>query len=555
MNKVFTNTEKTIFSNKATLCGDKVASILNTMDFEIEIISNDINITPLTNTFENLDSNLKNLGLDMIKKYVLDKKTLTFNNNDVVISENTIDNLKLANELGIEDHVESNDINFYQNQINSYKSHILLKIEEYEEKLENSNIVIDKQEYYEAFFNLELYNKINNKFFDKEYTTEPSKRYHNMKTYLEQFLSKYRPYLTFINNNIVNYEDFEAYEYEYTASTLVKDFFTIAETKKEPVVSKSKLFANILKKIENGETLENEKKEEIVRELTAYEKGNIKEKINILYNKCILSAIKKDGEQDGMIYTYIKSMYNPETTKLDDKNLLCNLNIITRMQEIEIMDWVFDTDYNKFDTTETDLKHKWWNSFLNEDIEEDLKYSNIVSKELNLAYYTSMLHTILNNADQSKFTERNLKLKALFNLEGSSVSGEYYLQCIMNKTDKGSVIFITPDMEQHIVIDTPINIDKTENNQLKYLGKSEGRLIFKIDVENIKGLSNYKNEIIYVNSGNQYIINPEKPIVYFNVIENPFLDKPIIKWYALADFKFKMDKCCRYKVDKKLIED
>ncbi|MFM2393967.1 MAG: hypothetical protein RLZZ546_1949, partial [Bacteroidota bacterium] len=261
------------------------------------------------------------------------------------------------------------------------------------------------------------------------------------------------------------------------------------------------------------------------------------------------------GEEDGLIKTYVEGLYNPATTSLDDKNLLLNLLIVSKMQDISIMKWEFDERRVKVSNTEIDLKHNWWTKILTEEIEEDLKYVKIVEKDLNLAFYTSLFSDLIKKADKLSYGERNLKFKKLLSNGDEDTSREgLLLDTLLKKTHEGSVLFITPDMEKWVQTENFINDELGDKGQIRYIGVWKERHIFVINVDKIRGLEQYSNEIIFLNKGNAYVLNPEKPIVYFNVIENPFLERPIIKWYAGAEFDIYMDKASRMRVDNNFLE-
>ncbi len=486
--------------------------------------------------------------------------------NDKIQSINSNQKDLLA-DLGLNtsNNEQDSDILEYSEKLESLKKEIDSKSLVFSEELEKLNKIIDKNRYYEVFYSLELYNSINNKFFDKEYMTHPKIRFGKIKTFLEEIVYKFTPYLESISYKIKNEEDIEAYEKEYLCKDILSNFFH--DNKKiekiEPVnlkemganISNKSKLSDILRKIEDGVELNNQKEENSIKELSEYDKADLKQKIKIKYSEVYKRAVELDGEEDGLIKTYVEGLYNPETTKLDDKNLLLNLLLISKMQDFGIMSWVFDDSRVKVSNTEINLKNDWWNKILSEKIETDLKYVKIVEKDLNLAYYTSFFSSLIKNSDISSYGERNIKLKKILSKDGDSISTKLnlLLDNILNKTHEGSILFLTPDMEKHIDFGD-VREELGNKGQLRYKGVWEKRHVFIINVEMIKGFEGYKNEITYVNSGNSFIINPEKPIVYFNVIENPFLDRPIIKWFAGADFDIRMDKAARIKIDKDFLD-
>lgn len=475
-------------------------------------------------------------------------------------------NNSLLNELGIDNDDVDPEFEKNTEKLLNIQKFIEDKIQEKTDELSKLNQYVDRNLYWSIFYTLELVSSIKNKYFNREYMTDPKIRLNNIKIHFEEVITKYSAYLESIKFKVKTQEDTEAFEQEYFSREFLNEYFPIekiepilknSESLKNTVLSdekKSKL-SDILRKLEAGEILEKEKTETSKKELTEFEKADMKGKIVILYDKVIKKAIELDGEDDGLIKTYINGLYNPKTTSLDDRNLILNLNIVSRMQDFGVMNWVFDDKRVKVSNTEINLTHKWWDKILNENTDDDTKYSKIVEKDLNLAFYTSLITSLLKNADKLSFTKTSMKMKKIV-AEGefSKSKEELLLDTILKKTHEGSILFITPDMEKWVKVDKVINDELGDRGQIKYLGIWDKRHIFVINVDNINGLKGYSNEIIFLNKGNSYVLNPEKPIVYFNVIENPFLERPLIKWFAGADFDIFMDKSARLRVDTEYLE-
>lgn len=480
---------------------------------------------------------------------------------------NITTNPNILNDLGIDKDEIDHDFVTYNNKMENIKSEIYQKSKELGDELGTLNRTNDKNVYWEVFYKLELYNSILNKFFDKEYLSHPKIRIEKIKNFLEEITHKFTPYLVSISYKIENEEDIEAYEKEFLAKNLLTTFFTTekkVETVKTPInlkelganiiagEKKSKL-SDLLRKIESNEKLEKEISN--IKDFSEYEKADLKSRIAIKYASVHKRAIELDNEEDGLIKTYVESLYNPETTTLDDKNLLLNLSIISKMQDFGIMKWYFDDTMVKVSNTEINLKHDWWSNILTEKIETNLKYIKIVEKDLNLAYYTSFFSSLLKNADKLSYGERNLKFKKILSDSDENITREeLLLDTILKKTHEGSILFLTPDMEKWVQTENIAHDESSDKNQVKYNGTWEGRHVFIINVKMIKGLEGYAKEIIFVNKGNSFILNPNKPIVYFNVIENPFLEKPLIKWFTCADFDISMDKASRMRIDNNFLE-
>jgi hypothetical protein len=527
---------------------EKVDTLDNT---ETSVMDGTVNNTP--------NNNATTSGATVINSAIQ-----TMNNGKTNITANPA-----TSDLGLGDDDVDPDFVTYSQKLDNLHTTIKEKASEKEEELKNLNKVIDRNTYWEVYYNLELYNTILNKFFDKEYLTHPKIRFAKVKTFLEEVTYKFTPYLESISYKIKSEEDIEAYEKEYLAKNLLTELFQSEKKKETPVTEKVDLkelgqnisdekkskLSDFLRKVEAGTDFEQEKENASKKELTEYEKANLKGKIALKYQEVLKRAIELDNEEDGLIKTYVETLYNPATTSLDDKNLLLNLLIVSRMQDFGVMKWDFDESRVKVSNTETNLKHDWWSKILKEDIEEDLKYTKIIEKELNLAFYTSFISMLLKNADKLSYGERNLKFKKILADGDEDTSREsLLLDTVLKKTHSGSILFITPDMEKWIQTENSVNEELGDKGQVKYQGVWNERHIFVINVDKIRGLEQYSNEVIFVNKGNSYVLNPEKPIAYFNVIDNPFLERPILKWFAGAEFDISMDKATRMRVDNTFLE-
>lgn len=486
-------------------------------------------------------------------------------------AKNVVSNPDILESLGLKHNIEDkddfdNEFNYFQNKLNIFEEDIKSNYQEKNESLQKLNPTLHRSKYWELYYQVELYNNILDKFFDKSYMTHPRMRLDKIKNNLEEILHKFTPYLKSISYKIKNEEDIEAYEKEYLGKELliffddlnykgnVEELPTIKEEKSLTIEEKKDRLSNILESIEKGEKIEEEILANKKTILTEFEKSDLKGRIAIKWREVYENAIRLDGEEDGLIKTYVNHLYNPETTTLDDKNLLLNLMIVSKMQDFSVMGWNFDEESVKVSNTEINLKNDWWQEILNQSgISDDLKFAEIVEKDLNLSYYTSFFTSLVKKADKIGFGERDIKMKKLL-LEDDTITREgLMLDTILEKTNEGSILFITPDMEKWIQPEKIIN-DNFNKSFVKHLGLWKKRHIFVIDADKLgKNFNGWKDEVIFVNKGNSYLLNPSKPIVYFNVIENPFLEKPILKWYAGAEFEISMDKATRMRVDENFL--
>jgi len=527
----------------------------------------------LASFFKNKKSEQDSLDSILVEETVSDEVS----NLDEVLSispeaKNIVSNPDILESLGLKHSIEDkddfdNEFNYFQNKLNTFEEDIKSNYQEKNERLQKLNPTLDRSKYWELYYQVEMYNNILNKFFDKSYMTHPRMRLDKIKNNLEEILHKFTPYLKSISYKIKNEEDIEAYEKEYLGKELliffddlnykgnVEELSTIKEEKTLNAQEKMDRLSNILETIEKGEKIEEEILANKKTILTEFEKSDLKGRIAIKWREVYENAIRLDGEEDGLIKTYVNHLYNPETTTLDDKNLLLNLLIISKMQDFSVMGWSFDEESVKVSDVEINLKNEWWQEILNQsDVSDDLKFAQVVEKDLNLSYYTSFFTSLVKKADKIGFGERDIKMKKLL-LEDDTITREgMMLDTILEKTKEGSILFITPDMEKWISPEKIIN-DNFKESFVKHLGLWKKRHIFVIDADKLgKNFNGWKDEVIFVNKGNSYLLNPSKPIVYFNVIENPFLEKPILKWYAGAEFEISMDKATRMRVDENFLD-
>lgn len=450
--------------------------------------------------------------------------------------------------LNIEDNLSDNSFTI----IDSFEKYLKNNIYE----LDLAIKIADKSsyEYYKNSAILDFYTDIINKYFDREYSKAPKLRLESIKARIEQEIIKFEPWLKSINYIQTETDDIEAIEKTINAKFLLSEFFSNKinssniDTYNNDI--KTDDLSDFFNKVENDFFKEDDIK---IKNLSEYDKMNLKEKIEFKWKEVLQKSIEIDKEENGIIQTYVQTMYNPEFTTLDDKNLLLNLNIVSRMQNLKNMEWVFDSERVKVSNTEIDLNHKWWHTILSENIEDDLKYTKIVEKDLNLAFYTSLISSLLKNSDKTLFSNRNLKFGKLFSDKKEFTKESLLFDMLLKKTEDDSILFITPDMEKHIELTHKVKEELGDKGQLKYLGIWNNRYLFSINVDMINGLQNYKNEIIYINKGNSYLLSPDKPIAYYNFIQNPFLDKGLLKWYACADFDILMNRTGRIQIDEEFM--
>lgn len=405
-----------------------------------------------------------------------------------------------------------------------------------------------------------LCSDIEKAFFSREYTTLSDIRLNRISEYLRDKKNIYKQYIDAVSKDYditisEEYDDIEALK----IVLLIEEFQEIIKIETDKPVSyvptleeKNTRLSQLLEELEESEKNKKIKVETNNTILSEYDKADMTGKINILYDK-----IKTFVSSDDILDTYIDSLYNPSTTTLDQKNLLINLIIVSEMLNYRL-GWEFTTDEKrlKVSNTEINLSNDWWDTILNnETMCLDSKHVKIVEKDLKNTFYSAWFGDIFKNANKLAVSDAKLKLN---NLLGTDITySNLLLDTVYEKTEKGSTIFITENLVSDFVVEDefedPTYDEKT--SLVKLLGSSRGRDIYMLRHKNIKGMSKLKDEVITLNLGNKWLIDPTKPIIYFHHLENPYLDRGMIKWYALADFNIDMAKSNRILYDSKLLEN
>ncbi|SRR6266403_1172204 len=267
----------------------------------------------------------------------------------------------------------------------------------------------------------------------------------------------------------------------------------------------------------------------------------IKQRIKELYIQCLESAKVKDKE--GILSTYVEDLYNPDTTKLDDGNLLLNLLVLSRLQELNIIDFYFDDNMKNHSSTDYQLDLKWYEKILEQPVEEQAKYVHILESNFKLKFYKNMFESILKSADKMAYNQNKVKMKNVWKFIEDETSTdfdieEYFIQFIEDKTLDGSVIMVTPDLTPYFKFETKNDEEYAEKPYIKLVGKWKNRFIYEIDTNQVAYLKGFKRGAFFIKEGNRYVVNPTRPLVYFNTVKNPFVNNPILLLFASLDFNF-----------------
>lgn len=335
-------------------------------------------------------------------------------------------------------------------------------------------------------------------------------------------------------------------------------------TVNEETRDKLKSLASFYEEEDEKDKSEREKKKE---KEYLYNSSPTIDKIIILYSECLENAKRKDIElsidndnNNGIMVTYVTDLYCPDTSKLDVPNLYLNLLILKTLQEFGIINYYFDTDVSKVDKSEFDTNHKFWADFLlkNDGLTQDDKFVDILERSYKHMFFGAFFSTVAQNADEIAYNESNHKLRSVMSFLDDETNEDvslhaYFVDWVNQKTKEGSVIFVTPDITKHLQLQKPfyetdeekeetrlLDLDPTTKNRkkVKFLGESYNRSFYELNIESIgTALKGFKQGAFFLNGGD-YIINPTKPLVYFNKIENPYIKNPILMLFNNLDFKF-----------------
>lgn len=281
--------------------------------------------------------------------------------------------------------------------------------------------------------------------------------------------------------------------------------------------------------------------EKVLKDKDVIDTTPISEKVGLLYKQCLDKAKIKDP--DGIIATYIDDCYNPDTSKLDLGNLYLNLLVLSRLQELDIINFYFDERNKKYSTADYYLELDWYKKFMSQPVEDIAKYVHILEKNFKLSFYKAMFDAIVSKADRMSYSKTNAKMKSVWKFldeedDDRVVVEDYLIEFIEKKTIVGSVIMVTPDLVPFFKFDETNIEEYAEKPYVKYVGKWKDRFVHEIDTEQITNLKGFKRGAFFIKEGNTFNINPERPLVYFNTIENPFLEKPVLKFFTAFDFNF-----------------
>lgn len=264
------------------------------------------------------------------------------------------------------------------------------------------------------------------------------------------------------------------------------------------------------------------------------------EHIQSIYDMCVEYAIKKEGEES-LSKIYLNSIFNPETTTIDKYNLLLNLNFIKNLFEENILDIVYDDSIESVDNDNIRLENSHWTDILNQDKDLYLKYIEIADRNFNFWFKTALFNNVAEKTDRKFISKNNNELDNFISGKKKDIK-DYLLDYIDTNSSKESVLFVTTDIEPYIPITILSDIPRNEKSQVNFVGYWNKRKVYVLNTKEIYAFKNLDKSVFYLEKGNRIVINPTKPIVYMNVIENPFLLKPVLDIYSMGRFEILMTK-------------
>lgn len=422
-------------------------------------------------------------------------------------------------------------------------------------------------------YQLELFETIQNKFFFKnedDYYNSYEERISDITDYLEQRISMFTKYRTARKFAIENEDDVEANEMseesKFVLSKFIRcDYVESSETETEisdiEINSSSVIVKPVLKSPEL-----------ILKE--SFDSLPIKEKIEILYNNAKEKGIQQDKEEDGLIYTYITTTFNPAETDLDETNLFLNLSLIDNILTYTNLEWDFETNLqvsqeniyitgddskkststfsianNTATVTSTqDISNKF-QDIIDSNTDISTKYAMVSERRLLTMLNTHCLKQLAEHGDSKTVNVEEYKMDKLIAdtaIEMDSVS--FYVQKMLNITDENASIYITKDLKDKL--DISYNPHTNNNNEIvEYLGQWNNRRIYQMNVQNIPKWEKAEQVALIMNNGNKFYINPEKPLVYINVIENPMITKQVIYMFYSMKMEFHQSKASLFSVE------
>lgn len=240
-------------------------------------------------------------------------------------------------------------------------------------------------------------------------------------------------------------------------------------------------------------------------EKTKVDFSNLSSKdINTLYDTALKNC---DSE---LVKEYISTILNPIESNLDKENLALNLYTIIRLISFNI-DFEFD-DTIKFKSDKYYTK------------KYDGMYTN--EKELNIAFniydtslFNSVLLNVFKNGEKKYISNDQVNVYNVLNDTNLDID-EYFEKTIDVLSNEGSSIISCEKLKDVFggeIKKIPSFDNNYKNRDHTYINKDYANQISKIEEYSF-----------ILNKGNKFLLNPKKPIIYFNKINSPFYDFPVL---------------------------
>jgi hypothetical protein len=450
-------------------------------------------------------------------------------------------------ETNIKIEAMEETVTISDDKIQSLRNHIETRNVSIHEEFATQNEHTHRLEYWKNKYLIELYSVLKSKFFNKnedDYLTPSDVRLSDIKDYLNQRVVMFEKYQQSRGYKLENEDDVEACEITYEAKLLIEEHIDTDISVQEEIVadiSEKSVEPSIGKPVKN--------KDPKKLELDDYNSLTIKDKIVKLYSDILVKASEKDGEDEGLIHTYITTMFDPETTTIDESNLFLNLSVINNILTHTNLSWDFETSLrvSQENIYLSDDKHK---TILESDNDSVTKYALIAEKKILQLLNVYCLNQLVEHGDTKTVNIDEYKMAKITDNIGTIDAAEFYKEKLFKIADPKASIYITKDLEEILKDDISYNAytNTTNDEIIQYLGKLNSRDIYLFHHGKIPKWEKAENIALVMNDGNKMVINPEKPLVYMNVIENPMIENPIIYMFYSMQMEFHQSRACRYQV-------
>jgi hypothetical protein len=274
----------------------------------------------------------------------------------------------------------------------------------------------------------------------------------------------------------------------------------------------------------------------------------LEDRINALY-AFVLNKAKAKDEPTAL---YVEERYEPSSTTLDRGNLYLNLLAVKELLNVGAMHFYFDDTLNKPGDVVCDLNTKQWSPAMVDGVEDTVNHANALIRAFRGEHYSAMFANLTHAMDTIAFNEFTLKgnhiLSILNNEEEGDKSFEDNLrEYILENTSDGSAVMATPDTLSLFGLNGYTG--EAQQGNIEHSGSWCERLVYEIATEKMKSTKGFRNGLFLINDGqyvdntgatvrNAYIVNPNKPLLYYTPVTTPFDEKPVLMMKFNVGYKF-----------------